>query len=96
MYVFALRSQNFVIWTKAFIKKSLFCQGKLTSSNFIFWRFFLILKTYWQSFLLVNLIVTVERFLLILWLESIRSGGISQPSLPSLITELTIIIAFNL
>ena len=43
------------------------------------------LQTCWQSFLFMNLPITAGLFLLILWQASIRSRGISQPSLPKML-----------
>ena len=65
--------------------KSLFCPGRLPSSIFTFWRSFLTLQTYWQSFLLWIWQLLWNFFLLILRQASIRSGGISQPSLPNML-----------
>ena len=64
--------------------KSLLFPGNSRSSIVSFFRSFLMLQMCWQSFRLENLTITLSFVLPTRWHASIRSGEISQPSLPKI------------
>ena len=64
--------------------KSLLFPFSSRSSIISFFRSFLTLQVCWQSFRLENLTITLLFVLPTRWHASIRSGEISQPSLPKI------------
>ena len=65
-------------------RKSFLFPGNSRSSIVSFFRSLLMLQTCWQSFRLENLTITLSFVLPTRWHASIRSGEISQPSLPKI------------
>ena len=62
--------------------KSLLFPGNSRSSIVKFFRSFLTLQTYWQSFRLENVTITVSVLLPTRWHASVRLGEMLQPSFP--------------